>query len=84
MYRDYCGAMSNIEQNDHLCVEIMLDHGTMTARELMRAHPYDQFTEDAAVAWLASALRRGMIEVIGGSGRSTRYDLTHKGRDWRG
>lgn len=76
--------MSGIEQNDHICVEIMLDHGAVTARELMRAHTTNQFDEDAAVAWIASALERDLIKVVDGSGRTTRYDLTHKGRAWAG
>jgi predicted HTH transcriptional regulator len=75
--------MTGIEQNDSYCVEIMLDHGAVTARELMRAHPIDQFEEDAALAWIASALDRGLIKVKDGTGRGTRYDLTDKGSAWR-
>jgi len=74
--------MNDIEQHDRYCVEILLDHGAMTARELMKAHPIQQFEEDAAMAWVASALYRGLVEAIDGTGRSTRYDLTVKGREW--
>jgi len=74
--------MTETEQHDPLCIELLLDHGAMSARELMRCHPIDQFEEDTAAAWLASALQRGLIETTGGSGRSTRFNLTDTGRGW--
>jgi DNA-binding PadR family transcriptional regulator len=71
-----------IEQNDNQCIEILLDQGAMSARDLMKAHPIDQFGEDTAAEWLASALERGLVETTGGSGRSARFNLTDKGRSW--
>lgn len=74
--------MTDIAQHDRLCIEILLDHGACSARELMSHHPIDQFEEDAAEAWMADALKRELIEVTGGKGRSMRVNLTDKGRGW--
>lgn len=74
--------MSDIRQHDRYCIEILLEHGACTARELMIRHPIDQFQEDTAAAWTAVALTRGVVEITGGTGRSMRVNLTDKGRGW--
>jgi hypothetical protein len=74
--------MTNVALHDRVCVEILLDHGACSARDLMTHHPIDQFNEDTAMAWMADALERGLVEVTGGAGQSTRVNLTDKGRGW--
>jgi hypothetical protein len=70
----------NVEQWDGPALVTLFEHGAASASELSDRNPVDQFVPEEAAAWVVSAEGRGLIEVTGGSGPSTRYNITDAGR----
>lgn len=67
--------------DDRIVLDALFENGASTAREIMESIEIDQFEMPQAEAWIEHALEHGLIEEAGGSGASTRFNITDKGRD---
>ncbi len=80
MFTGSVAAMSDITQWDGYALPYLMKHGASNAEEIMHSTEIDQFDQRTVPAWIESALSRDLIEVTGGTGTSTRFNITDKGR----
>ncbi|HEX5924188.1 MAG TPA: hypothetical protein VFY45_10175 [Baekduia sp.] len=71
---------NDITQWDGIALPYLMKHGASSAEQIMHSTEIDQFDQQTVPAWIESALSRGLIEVTGGSGASTRFNITDQGR----
>lgn len=74
----------HVEPWERRALQMLIERGSMTLREITESVEMDQVGWPIAESWVERVLARGYIAKTGGTNESTRYNIMAAGRDAAG